>query len=313
MQKKSPHSFFKYYSPDTTKAVLKSGRLKWSSPKLFNDPFDSQIDMILDVTEKDLADEIFRSFQADLASATTIQKYTPRMNAIINFLHQVYLQSGIEHTEEELDYLREGALEGARNAIASFPKVNNEIKELNRDMSIFCASEVQDSIEMWSYYAQDHSGMVLEFLPFIGNSPFSVAQPVKYLSKIPRLSSAELVNSAKLAKLTIDRITLTKSLGWRHEKEWRIVSSMRDKSKSFELLPFNRNELGSIILGVKSSSSDRAEVIELARKNFPFAKIYKAHLSKTDFAMHFEEIPIKHPYTIDPFVHNQLRKYTQPA
>ncbi len=33
-------SFFKYMSPGTAKTVLENSTLRWSSPILFNDPFD---------------------------------------------------------------------------------------------------------------------------------------------------------------------------------------------------------------------------------------------------------------------------------
>ena len=38
--------FYKYLSPDAATAVLENRTFKWSSPKLFNDPFDlpSEID-----------------------------------------------------------------------------------------------------------------------------------------------------------------------------------------------------------------------------------------------------------------------------
>ena len=302
MPKNDPESFFKYYSPETGKAVLASGKLKWSSPKLFNDPFDGQIDLLLDPDEEALANEIYNAFMHDMMSPVPIESYISlQMNALINFLRETRQRSGIEFDVKHIRSLRLAAIEGARRAIASFPTVNHQVKQLNLDMCMFCVSEVRDSIEMWGYYAKDHTGIVFEFLPYVGDSPFSVAKPVNYLPTIPRISGAELVKSRDLPMLTLDRISLTKSQKWSHEQEWRIVSTMRDKTKDFELLPFNRNELGSIIFGARISPDNRNEIIELAKRNFPFAKLYQAVLSKTDFSMALEEIPTQAVYTIDPF------------
>ncbi len=35
-----PTHFFKYYTASVAKIVLATGRVRWSSPLLFNDPFD---------------------------------------------------------------------------------------------------------------------------------------------------------------------------------------------------------------------------------------------------------------------------------
>ena len=50
--------FYKYLSPEASVSILKNKTLKWSSPKLFNDPFDlpSEIDFSFDGDE--LADAL---------------------------------------------------------------------------------------------------------------------------------------------------------------------------------------------------------------------------------------------------------------
>ena len=37
--------FFKYVNVDAAKIILESGKLRWSSPLMFNDPFDVQFDL----------------------------------------------------------------------------------------------------------------------------------------------------------------------------------------------------------------------------------------------------------------------------
>ena len=38
-------AFFKYYTPSSAKLTLANGSRKWSTPFLFNDPFDNQFDL----------------------------------------------------------------------------------------------------------------------------------------------------------------------------------------------------------------------------------------------------------------------------
>lgn len=45
-------SFYKYMTVGTAKAVLTNTSLRYSSPLLFNDPFDHQIDFNFDFTEE---------------------------------------------------------------------------------------------------------------------------------------------------------------------------------------------------------------------------------------------------------------------
>ena len=46
--------FFKYVTADTAKIVLESGARRWSSPLLFNDPFDVQFDLHVEYDAKKL-------------------------------------------------------------------------------------------------------------------------------------------------------------------------------------------------------------------------------------------------------------------
>lgn len=286
-----PETFFKYYSADTGKTVLSTGKLKWSSPRLFNDPFDGQINLLLDPNEDALAEQIYESVTKEIFSPKPINAYiSDDLNNIVNFLRLAVQASGYQFSDEDKEALREAAKEGAQIAISSFPAVNEQVKQINRDMCMLCVSEEKDSITMWGYYAKDHTGIALGFLPYIYDSPLSLARPVNYVSSIPRLSAEQILDNKNLARLTLDIISLTKYDKWGHEKEWRVVSKMRDKTKEFELLQFNKKELGSVILGAKISKQDRLDVIDLTNTKFPHAKLYQAILGESDFKIEFQEI-----------------------
>ena len=46
-------SLYKYYSFESGLKTLLEGKIKWSSPLIFNDPFDNQCDFIIEGTKDD--------------------------------------------------------------------------------------------------------------------------------------------------------------------------------------------------------------------------------------------------------------------
>lgn len=53
-------SFFKYYTADSAKLTLKKVSRKWSTPFLFNDPFDNQFDLHFEEPSEESAQEMIR-------------------------------------------------------------------------------------------------------------------------------------------------------------------------------------------------------------------------------------------------------------
>jgi hypothetical protein len=55
----------------------------------------------------------------------------------------------------------------------------------------------------------------------------------------------------------------------------RPALDLRDKTKSYEILPYAPEEVG-VYLGCKMSKGDRDEIIEIMRRKYPQAKIFQA-------------------------------------
>ena len=54
--------FFKYVTADTARMILENGTLRWSSPAMFNDPFDTQFDLHLEFDEAKIIDLVVDEF-----------------------------------------------------------------------------------------------------------------------------------------------------------------------------------------------------------------------------------------------------------
>ena len=55
-------SFFKYSSASTARLVLENKTLRWSSPSLFNDPFDVPRELSFGITPVEINDALARRF-----------------------------------------------------------------------------------------------------------------------------------------------------------------------------------------------------------------------------------------------------------
>jgi hypothetical protein len=287
--------FFKYYTVESAKATLRSGARKWSTPLLFNDPFDNQFDLRFEEPSLDAAKTNLSEFHEVLSAKEPFKEgqfgaLTPKME----LLRQVYAANpGLEYSAEEQAELEVGALEDMHRVAATMPEANAEIRKILNDTTVFCLSETHDNLLMWSHYAQNHTGAVIKFLalPEV-DSPLIVAQPVRYSEKMPVLAFASLLQEEQAVRLAVlETITLSKSEVWSYEREWRIVASLRDKAQSFEILPYAPEEVGAVYLGCKMTPEDRSEIIDITHSRYAKAAIFQAEKHDSEFALRFEEIP----------------------
>jgi hypothetical protein len=254
-------AFFKYYSAESVKITLSSTSLKWSTPAVFNDPFDNQFELHYEEPTDELVESQLKQFIETITSPEPLRpnQFGPKTE-IMEFIRQVHMQTpDIKYTEDYLTHLRGGVIEGMQRVSAYMPEANAEIRRVMADTSVFCLSETHDNLLMWSHYAQNHTGAVIEFrvLPEV-DSPTLAAKPVRYSTQLPRLIFAGLADFERLCHEMVEVITLTKSDVWAYEKEWRIVSGLRDKTKSYEILPCHPEEIGAVYIGCKMTDPDKA-------------------------------------------------------
>ena len=159
------------------------------------------------------------------------------------------------------------------------------------DTTIFCVSETHDNILMWSHYAANHTGAVIESQAVREvDSPLLVAQPVRYSRDVPRLSYDIMMNSELGRDEILKTVTLTKSDVWAHEREWRVWATLRNKTQAYEIIPFAPEEIGAIYLGCKMSDADKAQITNIMQEKFPKAKIFATDKHPSRFELIFNEI-----------------------
>jgi hypothetical protein len=181
----APASLYKYYSdlPRNFEAV-KNNKMWYSAPCCFNDVFDCT----LTIEEKDIFDSTLRM----VPDSMSIRKGSPMWKQIRGTVGQ-----------------------NIRTFLSSFD-------DLRSRMGISCLSETDDSLLMWAHYANNHSGLcveyeLLEFNRQLGFSPV----PIVYSDDRVIIRTLETLGN-DIQGLFIKSLT-SKSPEWGYEKEWRII------------------------------------------------------------------------------------------
>ena len=289
-------SIYKYCSLSSAIKIIKSESVLLNNPKCFNDPFDSQIDIF----EKDkinaeklminyyffkeickfiseIETKKLRKFQKiklkliialihilkRLITKNKIYQYNPLLNLII---------SSVRIKRPEIDNIILRAKKEFNNNIV---KTNVETSEKAR---ITCFSKRNDSILMWSHYADSHRGVCIEF-----ESDDSIMRDVRYTDKRVHINinkALEIIFGYDFVNKKIsyrDKKLMscllmpffTKSLDWSYENEVRCLLSKDDyniKGVKFDNgQMFLQLKIKKIYVGIKASGELLNEVLRLAK------------------------------------------------
>lgn len=146
-----------------------------------------------------------------------------------------------------------------------------------------CFSEVNNSILMWSHYANEHKGFCIEYNFQDLLDCYREIYPIVY--KI-EMNNSNII-SFERGVTSDNKIRLfTKYIDWAYEKEWRVVKFKNNESNIWKL--FKTPIPVSVYMGCKISDKDREALINLAiNKKF---NLYQMKMNTKSFKL--EAIPI---------------------
>ena len=182
---------YKYYSLNESNAhhrerIFTHNELYFPSPRVFNDPFDSKIQLVFDGSKDEwerYLRELYNKFRPDWNRKQRLAEVRMKMR------------------EKRYKRLPERM-------------ANSYLDE----MGVFCMSEVKDQILMWAHYSEGHTGFCLEFRATSTTPFFGRAQKIKYSEAYPSINFFKSSRDAQM-----EAILLTKAKLWGYEKEWRII------------------------------------------------------------------------------------------
>lgn len=167
------------------------------------------------------------------------------------------------------------------------------LKELLKDIldeeyGITCFSEVNDDILMWSYYANSHKGICLEFdIDKLSKSEviriFDLKlENIKTLNEVPKVEI--IINEDGFTFKEKENIALWKFPHWSHEKEIRLhgnLSNYRNINGEIKrTIPFDSESLTGIYLGEKISEEDKNLLAHLINNHKELQHIKWYHVKK---------------------------------
>ena len=158
------------------------------------------------------------------------------------------------------------------------------LEESRNQLGVACFSEQDDSILMWSHYADNHRGFCVEYnmLEAVQTIQYTFV-PVLYSNKKKLVDNVNLLEPDIFAKqvtiYSIDSL-FRKAKDWEYEKEWRIIRDEAacglawNKNKNGALIDFIKPQ--SIILGCMIDNNSERKIQKLCReRNIPLFKMEK--------------------------------------
>lgn len=286
--------FFKYVTADTARLILENGKLRWSSPFMFNDPFDVQFDLHLEFDESTIIDLIIDELWQIYSGKKPL-----RPNNALGYVFQNFIQWVPNLTKEgifERQGLRQAIAESVNRTKQLLPELHITQRTLLADAKLLCLSETHNNILMWSHYSGDHTGAVLELERSERDSPLKKAEKVIYSKTMPRLmTETDMVQFfSGQWRLNADAIMhnsiFVKAADWSYEKEWRIWLPGTDRTQQFIDIEFDKTELVGIWFGCRMSEEYRELLLNILKKNFPNATAHRGDKTAREFALEFKPL-----------------------
>jgi hypothetical protein len=273
--------FYKYMTSKVAKIVLATRKLRWSSPLLFNDPFDVTQELRLNFDEGQLNAVLIDRMaslmeQGDLSISVK--------NPVLAALLRVAMRATPEVRRAMASELRQGIITPTSGQIQSFTTLKDTWREMVPTFRVLCLSELNDVTPMWFHYADEYKGVVLEFSAVDElDSVFLVARPVVYQDTPPAIADANTWVSCMLGqggftyRDLFTQYQYVKTSAWSYEKEWRIVSGARPgESGFFGDYGFHLYDLTGIYFGPKCSAEDRSDLFALLTHGLEHVQAHEA-------------------------------------
>lgn len=252
--------FYKYLTEDRID-VLENSSIRYTQPQFLNDPFECLVHF-----GKPSKSELLRQVEDRIDSIYKTCSDEDKKN--LDKYREIYISA---------------ASEAFRKAIEQDFYVLDKVvqSKLNLGIGILSLSEINDSLLMWSHYANGHKGFVVgfEFPPayFSYHSQYGNLRKVQYNKKIPEINAFS----------TFTKCLFIKSIDWRYECEWRIVRPLRnckkiENNKDIYVHEFSKDYVKEIYLGANMDKQNKELIKSIWKNKYFHAKIYENFIDKNE-------------------------------
>jgi hypothetical protein len=290
--------FFKYTTAETAKLIISSRKLRWSSPLLFNDPFDHQTGFAFPFTGKEFSEAFLEASLRVVYEAAPFDP--PHQTKYGSMLRTVRANKNRWPRGKFEEDLKAATAEMAANFPGLSEELNAKLTEGLTRSRVLCLTERGDNLVMWSHYANSHRGVAFKFRRLEQlDHRFLVAQPVQYSDEpVSFLGMREYID--KLFGLAehdlVPRIwdlAFRKHADWSYEQEWRVHVSLL-AGEDFGLGYSDDEEpselFEAVYLGCRMDRASVAELVPLIREKLPQTTIFLARKRTTGIGLDFVTI-----------------------
>jgi Protein of unknown function (DUF2971) len=228
----APSSIYKYVDMARLRRILQ-GSIRFTQPSAFNDPFELLPEIVMPVDEPERPIRVSFDIMA--------KRRHPPVGEVENVPDQC----------------------GASDATS-----RDIVQQLNSLIGILCLSRRNDSLLMWSHYADQYAGAVIEF---DGSHKFFAGQVgVEYRSQRPKKHLS--VYSVRDEPVPVSELC-AKSDQWEYESEIRVIRCLSEceivgeDPRGFPVyiqrIPIE--SIKSVILGERTKVSEQKEIYALVK------------------------------------------------
>jgi hypothetical protein len=241
------------YRPDNENSInaFKNDILFFSAPSMFNDPYESLIK---------------KPNNKELVKKHLIEKHGLDISGL-----------GLEKFfDDTFDLAKEIALKGKEE-----PQIN--LLEISEEIYRVCSfSETNDSVLMWSHYANMHKGFCLgyDFRSRHSHILTELLLPVIYDDSLLDITKPLLEDNTQ--GITMHALT-RKATAWSYEREWRCIVSnnIENIPNGEKSIPIKTFPPSVVYFGSKASENLKEKLISIAKdKGMP---VYQTNLSSEEF------------------------------
>ena len=297
LPKNSIKHFYKYSSAETAAKVIAARSFRWSSPLLFNDPFDHQTGFHFQYSGEALASRLLTASESAIFDGTNFNPahrtgYGEALRAMRKIRHRLPRKKVMEEMRASSD-------EVAANFPALCKKLNRDITSFLTHSRVICLSETATNVVMWSHYAEAHCGVAFKLRRLeaidhrflIARKVLYTNEPLGYLDIEKYVDNLMGLAAHEVAPLVWE-IAFRKNVDWAYEREWRVHISLLDSAAELGTTDYPEPEdlFEAIYLGCRSTPESAENLVHLCRQFLPKTEIYKATKTNELMVLEFERI-----------------------
>jgi hypothetical protein len=285
-----PEKLYKYYTfNDNNKNNLLKSVVWLSKPENFNDPYDCALRCsIFDLLNYFFVENMNKVFENINSSEHELSdeekvKIINSNNKIATFA-EIMIKKDKSIKAKDRNRVKNALIKAEKFILEKQPNSMENIGKIGTIVS--CFSEVNDSIVMWSHYANNHKGFCLEYdFKSLGFNDMrtTLLYPVIYQKEILDVTEYLKIDEGHFNNTISILAAITKSKEWKYEKEWRMIIPFGISDEREQLVPLPKN----IYAGARISKTNKDFLLEYSKKyNIPF---YQSEMKKNMFKIIFKK------------------------